>query len=187
MAQKNEVSLDTDELIALIKLDLEKGNIEKALLKLKEVIKDKNVPSEAYAIAARTYAQLGLFERAKDNFNRYLENNPDATTELFQLGMSHLDCGEKQEALGIWDRLLKKAPVHPPALFYKGLVLAQSGKIADAKQSLDTLLKSANVDNLYFGRAKELLQSIANDQLSHGNNGGEQTTTLPKGAYQQGH
>jgi tetratricopeptide (TPR) repeat protein len=190
MAQKGASVFDADELLALVKYDIEKGEIEKALAKIKELLAEKKPPTEIYAIAARTYAQLGLFERAKENFKNYLKENPEATVETFQLGMAHFDCGEKDEALSIWEEVLKKEPVNPPALFYRGLALAQTGKIADAKQALDTLLKSAAADNLYFGRAKELLQAINNDQSHQGNNGSEPETVgkvLPKDAYQIEH
>jgi tetratricopeptide (TPR) repeat protein len=190
MAPKGVIGFDSDELMALVKLDIEKGEIEKALLKIKEILADKNPPVEAYAIAARTYAQLGLFERAKDNFKAYLKANPEATIEAFQLGMVHFDSGENEAALSMWDAILKKEPVHPPALFYRGLLLAQTGKLADAKQSLDTLLKSAAVDNLYFGRAKELLQAINAGQAQKGDNGSEPDSllkVLPKDAYKIEH
>lgn len=186
MTQNHVTELDADELLALVKLDLEKGEIEKALIKLKGVLAHKNPPVEAYAILARTYAQLGLFERAKDNFKIYLKANPDATVESFQLGMTHYDSGESEQALAIWEQILKKEPIHPPALYYRGLALAQLGKLADAKQALDTLLKSAAADNLYFGRARELLQAINNGQIQASKNGGEQepvTKVMPKDAY----
>lgn len=186
MAQSQGITLDVDELLALVKLDLEKGEIEKALIKLKEIVAHKKPPMEAYSVLARTYAQLGLFERAKENFKIYLKANPDATVESFQLGMSHFDSGEREQALAIWDQILEKEPVHPPALYYRGLAFAQLGKLADAEQALDTLLKSAAADNLYFGRARELLQAINSGQIQGKNNGGEQgpvTKAMPKDAY----
>lgn len=190
MVQKAAIGFDADELLALIKYNIEKGEIEKALLKIKELLAEKTPPAEAHAVAARTYAQLGLFERAKEQFKAYLKLNPEATVEAFQLGMAHFDNGEKQEALSIWDGLLEKDPISPPALFYKGLALAQTGRLADAKHSLETLLKSAPTDNLYFGRSKELLQAINNGQLHQEHNGSEAESTgkaLPKDAYQVEH
>lgn len=186
----DSIDFELDELLALAQLDLEKGNIENALRKLKRLVAAKNPPIEAYTMAARTYAQLGLFERAKALFKSYLKHNPDAIVESFQLGMTHFDAGEKEEAMTIWDAIIKKEPVHPPALFYRGLVLAQQGKTADAKQSLDTLMQSAPADNLYFNRAKELLQALNNGQaISAGNNGGQSavSTVRPDDAYKVEH
>ena len=89
--------------------------------------------------------------------------------ESFQLGMTYFDSGESEQALGIWDKILKVEPVHPPTLFYKGLALAQSGQNADAEQSLNTLLQSASAENLYFGKAKELLDAMSKGHLQFRN------------------
>jgi tetratricopeptide (TPR) repeat protein len=157
-------AFEADELVALAKLDMDCGNVEAALGKLKQVLANPEPLPEAQAMAARIYAQLGLFDRARVLYQAYIQTNPAAITEKFQFGMTHLDAGQPNEALAIWEGVLKEFPTHPPALFYKALVLAQQGKPADAQQTLDILLKSAPADNLYFGRGKELLQSINNGQ-----------------------
>jgi tetratricopeptide (TPR) repeat protein len=151
---------DTDELLALARIELERNDLEGALLKLKKIVDAKDAPAEAVALAARVYAQLGLYDRADKLYQRFLEQHPEAVTERFQLGMTRLDSGKPDKALEVWEALLKEQPAHPPALFYKSLVLAQTGKNADAKKNLDLLLKSIPNDNLYFGRGKELLQAL---------------------------
>jgi tetratricopeptide (TPR) repeat protein len=128
-------------------------------------LREKSPPGEAYAVTARLYAQLGLFERAQVLLKQYLQLHPDAVLEAFQLGMTHFDAGQTNEALDIWERILKQHPVHPPALFYKGMALAQQGKATEARQALEVLLKSAPADNLYFGRGKELLAGLDTGQL----------------------
>lgn len=186
--KETNIKLDADELMALASLDIERGNIENALLKLKQVLSEKIPPAEANAMAARLYAQLGLFERAKDLFKAYLKTNPDAIVENFQFGMAHYDAGETDEALLIWNTVVEKDPVNPPALFYRGLALTQLNKKADAKQSLDTLLKSTPADNLYFNRAKDLLSAIDSGQVSSdASNQHELGNTLMKDAYQVEH
>src|SRR4030067_1112985 len=152
--------LDPQELIALARLDMERGTLEEALRKLKQVLSESQPPAEPLAMTARLYAQLGLYDRAKNLFQQYLQTQPSALLEAFQLGMVCFDAGQPQEANKIWEDLLKNPPTHPPALFYRALVLAQEGQVTQAKQTLDVLLKSAPADNLYFGRAKELLQNM---------------------------
>jgi tetratricopeptide (TPR) repeat protein len=151
---------DTDELMALARIALERNDLEGALLKLKKLVGSNDAPADAFALAARVYAQVGLYDRAEKLYQRFLEQHPEAVTERFQLGMTRLDSGKPDKALEIWEVLLKEQPAHPPALFYKSLVLAQTGKTADAKKNLDLLLKSIPNDNLYFGRGKELLQAL---------------------------
>jgi len=183
--------LDKEELLALARLDIERGDLEATLLKLKRVLSEASPPEEALAMAGRVYAQLGLRERAKDLFERYLDQRPNAINETFQLGMVHFESGQATQAKKIWEGLLKTAPTHPPALYYHGLLLAQEGQIPQAKQSLDALLKSAAADNLYFGRAKELLQALetqAKAGSASGNGGGKDPLRIaPKDPYKTEH
>jgi tetratricopeptide (TPR) repeat protein len=111
-------------------------------------------------MGARLYAQLGLFERAKDLFERYLKLEPNAINETFQLGMVHFDAGQTQEAKKLWDDLLEKFPTHPPSMFFRALIMARENEATAAAQLLERLLKSVPADNLYFERAKDLLQTI---------------------------
>ncbi|MBI3900298.1 MAG: tetratricopeptide repeat protein [Gammaproteobacteria bacterium] len=151
---------DAVELFAFARLAVDRGDLEDALFKLKQVLATVDPPADAIALAAMVYARLRLFDRAEKLYERYLEKHPNAVLERFQLGMTYYDGGKPVPALEAWEKVLKDQPRHPPALFYKALLLAQTGKTGDAKQMLDVLLKSAPADNLYFGRAKELLQAL---------------------------
>lgn len=192
MAKTNESApgdvFDLDELVALARQDIERGVLDQALRKLKQVLMDKNPPSEALTIAARLYAQLGLFSRAAVLYQRFLETNPGAVTETFQLGMTQFDAGHTNEAMKIWDGLLREYPTHPPALFYKGLVLARQGQATDAKHVIEILMKSTPMDNLYFGRGRELLQTIDTGLRSTAPSSSvADTHTLPKDIYKGEH
>ena len=181
---------ESDELVALARLNIERGEVDEALWKLKQVIAEASPPVEALAITARLYAQLGLFERAKPLYQRYLESQPNAVNEIFQLGMVHFDAGQQAEALNIWDGLLKNQPTHPPALFYRALALYQLGQSPESRHSLDILLKSAAPDNLYFNRAKELLQTIENPPTALAGRSAASTDAMrmaPKDAYKTEH
>jgi len=179
---------EPDELVALARLNIERGEMDEALWKLKQVIAEANPPAEALSMTARLYAQLGLFERAKPLFQRYLATQPNAVNETFQLGMVHFDAGQLAEALKIWDGLLKSQPTHPPALFYRALALHQLGQSTEARHSLDILLKSAAPDNLYFNRAKELLQTIENPPAGRGGAAPTEAMRMaPKDAYKIEH
>ena len=151
---------DNEELLALARLDMNRNQYDEALWKLKRILQADEAMPEAISMAARLYAQIGLFERAQSLFNRYLEQDVDAVAETFQLGMTYLDAGNRDAALDIWDKLLKKHPGHPPALFYTGLLRAQRGELTAARASLEHILKTVASDNLYFTRARDLLQEL---------------------------
>jgi len=180
-------SFDTNEILALARLDIEQSRIDQGFFKIKHLLKTDAADPEVLTMAGKLYAQLGLFDNAINCFKQYLELKPEDVLEKFQYGMVHFDNGDDDNALIIWDELLSANPTHPPALFYKGMVLAKQNKLADAKQTLSILLQSAPADNLYFERAKELLQamdrgeSVITDQ--NRNNSGNGENVLPGNAY----
>ena len=97
---------DGDELFAFARRDLEAGRLEEALRKLKRVIAGKDADIEALPFAARVYGKLGLLEKARACYRRYLEVKPDAVPEQFELGITHFERGDWQEAKKIWDKVL---------------------------------------------------------------------------------
>lgn len=179
---------DQSELLALARLDLDKGNIESALSKVKKALSMEENNPDALSMIGKIYAQIGLYEKSKVYLKKYLKLQPESVTENFQYGMVHFDSGDRDTALSVWNELLESNPTHPPSLFYKGLVLAQKDDIADARKALGILLQSAPADNLYFGKAKELLQSLESrnaklNKYANSKEESEVTKSLPENAY----
>ena len=151
---------DTDELVALAKYDLDQDRVDSALEKIKIVLSSEDCPLEAKGIAARLYAQLKLFDKAKALYDQFLSIAPNSVTEQFQLGMITLESGDKSEAVSIWSQLLEQDATHPPSLYYSAIALLELQQHDDATRHLNVLLQSAPADNLYFGKAKELLDGL---------------------------
>jgi len=55
---------ETDELLALARVDFDSKRQDRALYKLKACLSRSDCPAEALALAARVYATLKLFDRA---------------------------------------------------------------------------------------------------------------------------
>ena len=128
MAKKSEKvddQFDCEELVALARIDMEQNRLDRALSRLKRALVENSGHDQANLLAARVYAQLGLFDRAEQGFKTFLESNPEAIIERFQLGMSLFDSGKASDALVAWDEVLKAEPTYPPALFYKALANAK--------------------------------------------------------------
>lgn len=173
---------DVSELLALAKLNIENNALEDALLKLKAAHEREEGNIIVAGELARLYAQLGLTEHAKPLFAQIVEKQPDALTEHLQYGMVHLDNGDIDSAITIWDNLLEIAPQFPPAQFYKGLALAQQGNTLAASELLEDLMDALDIDNLYYNRSKELLQDIGRRQ-----NVAEESNFLPQDPYSTKH
>jgi tetratricopeptide (TPR) repeat protein len=152
--------LDAEEIFALARRDLDAGRIEEALLKLKKLIGGEQPHVEALPLAARVYAQLGLMDKARECYRRYLKAKPGATLETFELGITYFESGDGQQARKVWDEVLASQPTHPPTLFYSGLLAMREGRLPDARRNLDVLFKSTPGDNLYVTRGKELLRDL---------------------------
>ena len=188
--EKIEEQFDCEELVALARLDMEQSRLDRALSRLKCALVENASHEQANLLIARVYAQLGLFDRAESGFKVYLQANPEAIVERFQLGMSLFDSGNSKDAVAAWESVLKTEPTYPPALFYKALANANGGNAADALKSLEILIKSAPVDNLYLERGRELMRAIesgqqfAAEKMGSKNKAAAGAKLLPKDAYQ---
>jgi len=152
--------LDTDELLAFVRINIENRELEPALLKLKTIMGNSDVPAEAYLIAARLYASLGLFLKSQEHYKLYNSAEPQNTIGRFELGMTLFDSNDDTGALEHWKLILDDNPTHPPALFYTALAQAKLGDIATAQSQLDILMKSVAADNAYFQKGRELAASL---------------------------
>lgn len=157
---------NVDELVALARLDLEARHLDKCLEKIKTALAIAPDNINAIGLGARIYAQLKLFTPAIDLYKQFLEQVPSAVTECFQYGMVHLESGNPESAIEIWSQVLEVTPTHPPALFYSGIAFLELNQKEDAQRCFDILIKSAPIDNLYFGRAKEVLQQLNSGQFT---------------------
>lgn len=157
---------DADELLALARLDMEKERLDQAMVKLKQIVAAERSGTRTPAVWAelgRLYAQLKLREKAKDAYSRYVEQNPQAAHERFQLGLICFELNETESALRLWGEVLTAIPGHPPALFYTALANARMGALGRAWEMCKQILSRLEADNLYFGQTKDLLQKIEAD------------------------
>jgi tetratricopeptide (TPR) repeat protein len=179
--QNNNDLFDSEELLAFARLDIERGDLERGLGKLKRAATEADVAPTVHVMMAGVYAQMRLFDRAKGLYQRYLALVPGDVQARLSLGMTELDSGRPAEALAAWEELLRVAPGHPPALYYRAVALAEMGKRPEAIATLDGLLGSVPEDNLFFERAKELRGRLEAEGSKKGNARG------PVGGYRTEH
>ena len=152
--------LDNEELIALANWHMEQNQFDKALLTIKPLLDIEGINTGIYVLAGRLYAQLGLFLQAESLFKQYLEDAPDDDQVIFQLGMTQFDANEPEEAINTWKQILSEQPHNPPALFYNALAQLRINNQEDAIIHLQTILTHVSTDNLYFGKAKDLIKDL---------------------------
>jgi tetratricopeptide (TPR) repeat protein len=154
------MDFDIHENIALARNALEKADFGTALRYVKPALQQNDFPDEALVIGGAIYSNLRLFDRAEKLFKRFLEKNPKAAGERLQLGVVQAQLGKVKEAIASWEHVLKENPDFFPASLYKGTALLQEGRIAEARECLDVVLRTAPAASPFFGHARDLLQAI---------------------------
>ncbi|MEM9101491.1 MAG: tetratricopeptide repeat protein [Pseudomonadota bacterium] len=176
--------LTSSELFALAQFELSKEDLSNAFIKLKALIAREDCPVSAHSAIARCYARLQLFSLAEQHFAQFIKENPNAFVEKFQLGLTILDQNRKEEALTLWDEILRETPNFPPILYHKALVFARDGQVDAAKNLLKELFANTASDNFYFNKGKELSDALQNANQGEAIQKQEDSRELPKGAYQ---
>lgn len=156
----SDLDFDAEELVALAHIDLRQNRQDHALQKLKVAVRQPTCPPAGVALLGQLYADLGLFKRAQEWLGRYIEQNPKSPTELFQLGLTHLELGERDQAKATWSSVLELMPDHPPALYFTAVAATLDGRSEDARRDLLQLFRSAAPDNQYVQQGKELLSRL---------------------------
>lgn len=151
---------EEDELLALSRFYMKNQQYDAALEKLKILFSKERVLIDAFSLAGKLYASLGLYERAKHAFTVYVENVSNADTELFQLGMVEKDLGNFDEAKKIWSNLVNTSPNNAEALYFLGEICFQQNDIEAARDWLFQLLEAAPDESEYIALADQLLNRI---------------------------
>ncbi|WP_339388251.1 hypothetical protein [Vibrio caribbeanicus] len=149
-----------EELLALSAQDLEKNELAMALEKLKYLDDQGVISDELDSMLGSIYAKLQLFSESSDRYSALLERSPSRIHEKFQLGMVYREMGEVDKALEKWDEVLESESDYPPVLFHKALVLLSEGDEKEAEHLLKLLSDSAEQDNYYAERGRELMAEL---------------------------
>ncbi len=150
-----------EELIALSLHDLRAQNFQAALEKIKHILSVPGFPSQAYAVAGKIYDGLGLHVQARAAFLHFLEFNPDAYMELFEVAILERNIGNYDQAIQVFDKVLAIEPYYPDALFYAGDICFQLNRIDEAKKYLNLLVQTAPDGSEYAPMAEQMLRQLA--------------------------
>lgn len=83
------------------------------------------------------YAQIGIYDRAKQMLSRAVELDGAQSVAIFQLGLLHLTSGEVQEASKVWERLDSLQADHFLNLFRRGLLALAADEFAECVALLE--------------------------------------------------
>jgi pentatricopeptide repeat protein len=150
--------LTTRELVACGNFEFMNEHFATALNYYKKAYINQDFNIEHSPQLARCYAKLGLFEEAREIFEKFINQYPDAYIERFQLGMVMKDLNQIEAAIKYFDEVIGQQPNFPPAVYYKALIYLEKNDLVSAKFLLAELLELTEADNLYRKLAEELIK-----------------------------
>lgn len=143
--------LDTEELLHLGAYALRNGDLHGALVHLKNCLElDPDLAKAAYLLGA-AYAQLGLYEHARQWLEQAILIDGEEYTAVFQLGLLHLTGGDPEAAASVWTALEPLGDGHYLCLFKSALLALANNDFAACIAHIDQGV-AANTGNEALNR-----------------------------------
>ena len=133
---EDEAQLSQEQLDYVIQL-YSSGQMDKALLSIKELIKDfPNIPL-LHNISGACNSALGEIDSAIISFNKAIELKPDYDEAYFNLGVAFHQTGQLGEALNSYERAISIKHAYPTAHNNLGLIALSQGQLDNALKSFE--------------------------------------------------
>jgi len=105
---------DVRDALSLAAASARQGELEAAMVHLKEVLSAAPDHEIANGMLGGIYAQLKMPERAKAHYERVLATNPHNVLALFQLGLLQLELKKPAEARVLLQQAAQQLPADHP-------------------------------------------------------------------------
>ena len=113
------------------------GQMDKALLSIKELIQDfPNIPL-LHNISGACNSALGEIDSAIISFNKAIELKPDYDEAYFNLGVAFHQTGQLGEAINRYERAISIEHAYPTAHNNLGLIALSQGQLDNALKSFE--------------------------------------------------
>ena len=133
---EDEAQLSQEQLDYVIQL-YSSGQMDKALLSIKELIQDfPNIPL-LHNISGACNSALGEIDSAIISFNKAIELKPDYDEAYFNLGVAFHQTGQLGEALNSYERAISIKHAYPTAHNNLGLIALSQGQLDNALKSFE--------------------------------------------------
>lgn len=127
------------------------GRYTEALTTLNRLI-DVKRDARTYALLARTLSQIGMPEQAATSYElASQQGGADAEEHLAQSIKLFYECGQKEKALALSNRLIHRFHRHPDIAFIVGSTLLERGETRLARTLKSILMKSEKIEHIQLG------------------------------------
>jgi tetratricopeptide (TPR) repeat protein len=128
--------LDQSEFLHLALRAMEADRHDEAISLLKRMTGAFPEDANAHYLLGAEHAQIGLYDRALEDFAAALRVQPQLAAARFQLGLLHLTLGQTSEAETVWSPLDELAADDPLRLFKSALVHLIHDELEDCARGL---------------------------------------------------
>lgn len=165
-ASRND--LDADELLHLaMEASLAQRHGD-AIEYLKQAVERSDNNYKAIYLLAAQHAQIGLTERAIEEFNKALAIEPNLAPARFQLGLLLLCNARVQEALAAWEPLEQLGENDPYLHFKRGMESLTRDDFAGCERELRRGMELNTVNAALNGDMQRVLDDVAAHLAEHG-------------------
>lgn len=161
--------LDADELFHLGLHALRNDNPEDAIKRLKECLDLNPADARATYLLGATYAQVGMYDRARELLQQSILLNPQEYTAVFQLGLLYLTSGDVARGRETWEQLDTLGSEHFLHLFKSAMLALAEDDFERCVALIDRGMAS-NTANEALNRDMQQVRTAAVAAL--GENGG---------------
>jgi tetratricopeptide (TPR) repeat protein len=153
--------LDQEELLHLAMEASREQRHGNAIDYLKQAVERSDSNYKALYLLAAQHAQIGMTERAIEEFNQALAIEPNLPAARFQLGLLLLCNARVQEALAAWE-LLEGLPENDPHLYFKrGMECLCSDDFAGCERELKRGMELNTVNAALNTDMQRVLDDVA--------------------------
>ncbi len=118
------------------------GERDKAIERFETAIQNKDISIVIYTNLASSYRAKGLYDKAKEILEYYINNISDHNAMHHSLALNHIHQGELDLAMAEMEKAFILNPTHPLNFMRKGDIHLYKGDLAKAEEEYQTLLKS---------------------------------------------
>lgn len=148
--------MDSKQLLAQATEQAKNGRLDQAIEDLKTLLTDVPDHEIALGMLGGIYAQIGMHERAIDQFGKVLSINPDQPLARLQLGIAQIETQRYTQSLETLAPL-RDSEGDYAGNFYSGLALMQLNRPQEAKPLLQKAAENMPQNHPAYPELRDLL------------------------------
>lgn len=131
------VRLDGEELLHLALQASRSGLHENAVLLLKRLLLQEPRNARALYLLGAEHAQIGLYDRAKEEMSKAVDLDPEMHAARFQLGLLYISSGQVAPGLDVLAPLSLSPSNEPFYSFARGLEFLVNDQFSECREALE--------------------------------------------------